>query len=154
MLNIDGDCDGDGVGTCKQTINNLYLISVKHFYGNMDAQISAAFSRLQPLCVRLAREHTRDNVTMVMRELESIECKEVMQQLQEYVLFPLRLILKQPEQRYIVCTLFFTTRVRSRTGGYVFTGVCLLTGRGVPHGLWSQVLSWGRVTPLSCHWSC
>ena len=72
----------------------------------MDVQISAAFSRLQPLCVRLAKEHTRDNVTMVMRELETIECKEVMQQLQEYVLFPLRLILKQPEKRYNVCTLF------------------------------------------------
>ena len=76
--------------------------------GNMDAQISAAFSRLQTLCVRLAREHTRHNVTTVMRELESIECTEVMQQLQEYVLFPLRLILKQPEQRYIVYTSFFT----------------------------------------------
>ena len=78
---------------------SVFLVSVKRFCGNMEAQISAAFSRLQPLCVRLAREHTRDNITVVMRELENIECTEVMQQLQEYVLFPLRLILKQPEQK-------------------------------------------------------
>ena len=67
----------------------------------MDEQISAAFSKLQPLCVRLAKEHTRDNVTAVMKEIEVIECTEVNQQLQEYVLFPLRLILKQPQQKYV-----------------------------------------------------
>ena len=78
---------------------SVFLVSVKRFCGNMEAQISVAFSRLQPLCVRLAREHTRDNIAVVIRELESIECTEVMQQLQEYVLFPLRLILKQPEKR-------------------------------------------------------
>ena len=65
----------------------------------MEEQISSAFSRLQPHCVRLAKQHTRDNVTMVMREIEKIECTEVMQQLQEYVLFPLRIIIKQSQDR-------------------------------------------------------
>ena len=28
MLNIDGDCDGDGVGTCKQTINKAQTVGI------------------------------------------------------------------------------------------------------------------------------
>ena len=51
--------------------------------------------------------------------------------------------------------LLITARVRSTTGGYVFTGVCLFKGVGYP-GLWSQVPSqplvpgpfWGA-TPIS-----
>ena len=41
-----------------------------------------------------------------------------------------------------------TTRVRSTTGGYVFTGVSLLTqGEGVPQGRYPSVQ--GRYPPLS-----
>ena len=41
-------------------------------------------------------------------------------------------ILPSPFQLHVHRRHFFTARVRSTTGGYVFTRVCLLTGR-VPH---------------------
>ncbi len=65
----------------------------------MDANISAAFARLQPVCARLARDRSRDNVAAVAQEVAQIECAEVLQSLQEYILFPLRVILKENKHR-------------------------------------------------------
>ena len=65
----------------------------------MEDETRAAFSRLQSHCARLARDASRDNVAHVIRELQSIQCAEVMQNLQEYVLFPLRVIIKKNQAK-------------------------------------------------------
>ena len=75
--------------------------------------------------------------------------------------------------RYIRRLVIFTARVRSTTGGYVFTGICLLTWGGYPSprffpmslvpgpfqggspvpssfpGHWSQVLSGGYLSQVT-----
>ena len=48
----------------------------------------------------------------------------------------------------VLLKVIITARVRSTTGGYVFTGVCLFGGGGYP-SLWSQILSRGGGTPAS-----
>ncbi|XP_033763360.1 TELO2-interacting protein 1 homolog [Pecten maximus] len=59
---------------------------------------SGLFERLRPICVQLTREHTRENVTALFQGINGLE-RKYMQELQEYVLFPLRIILKQ-EKKY------------------------------------------------------
>ncbi|OWF46694.1 TELO2-interacting protein 1 homolog [Mizuhopecten yessoensis] len=59
---------------------------------------SGLFERLRPICVQLTREHTRENVTALFQAVTGLE-RKYMQELQEYVLFPLRIILKQ-EKKY------------------------------------------------------
>ncbi|XP_069120826.1 TELO2-interacting protein 1 homolog [Argopecten irradians] len=59
---------------------------------------SGLFERLRPICVQLTREHTRENVSALSKALNGLE-RKYMQELQEYVLFPLRIILKQ-EKKY------------------------------------------------------
>ncbi|CAH1773622.1 unnamed protein product [Owenia fusiformis] len=55
---------------------------------------TSAFSTLRPICVTLSQEHTRENVKELNEKLEELDQKSL-QSLQEYVLFPLRFILKQ-----------------------------------------------------------
>lgn len=53
------------------------------------------FDKLRPLCVQLSKDHSRKNVVAVTTALEGID-RGCIQDLQEYLLFPLRIILKQP----------------------------------------------------------
>lgn len=53
------------------------------------------FDKLRPLCVQLSKDHSRKNVVAVTKALEGID-RGCIQDLQEYLLFPLRIILKQP----------------------------------------------------------
>ena len=59
-----------------------------------------AFRRFQPLCVKLTREHTADNVQALYNMLQTPTNPSVLQQLQEYILFPLRIILKQSKNKW------------------------------------------------------
>ncbi|XP_052284808.1 TELO2-interacting protein 1 homolog [Dreissena polymorpha] len=63
----------------------------------MDALRSEAFSRLKPFCVQLTREHTRENIAKLFTALQSVDIV-YLQDLQEYVIFPLRIILKHPKK--------------------------------------------------------
>ena len=49
----------------------------------------------------------------------------------------------QPEEAKVRSTCIFTDRVRSTEGGYVFTGVCLLTGGGGTQSYSGLVLGGG-----------
>lgn len=62
------------------------------------AQISdpkIAFAYLRPACVLLTREPTAANVETLSGQLKEVD-DAALQQLQEYVLFPLRFVLKTP----------------------------------------------------------
>jgi len=66
-----------------------------------DASLHEAFSRLQPICVRLTQEQTVeivDNLHMAVKTLD----KRAVSDLVEYVLFPLRLTLKKYGAKYVV----------------------------------------------------
>ncbi|CAH1239329.1 TTI1 [Branchiostoma lanceolatum] len=56
-----------------------------------------AFRRLRPCCVQLTKEQTVQNVSELRRLLEET-AGEDLQQLQEYALFPLRILLKQKQR--------------------------------------------------------
>ena len=66
-----------------------------------DAEIHEAFERLRPICVQLTREHNRANVTKLREALIGVK-GQALQQLQEYILFPLRLILKQSAVKLVI----------------------------------------------------
>ncbi|XP_056022184.1 TELO2-interacting protein 1 homolog [Ostrea edulis] len=53
------------------------------------------FDKVRPLCVQLSKDHSRKNIVAVTKALEGID-RGCIQDLQEYLLFPLRIILKQP----------------------------------------------------------
>ena len=53
------------------------------------------FERFKPVCVKLLREHTLENVVELHRVLQEPVDPEILQKIQEYILFPLRLIQKQ-----------------------------------------------------------
>uniref|UniRef100_A0A8C4SL43 TELO2 interacting protein 1 n=1 Tax=Erpetoichthys calabaricus TaxID=27687 RepID=A0A8C4SL43_ERPCA len=59
---------------------------------------SEAFKTLRPVCVKLTQEQTLQNVEKLHSQLQQIS-DSVLQQLQEYVLFPLRFTLKSPGQK-------------------------------------------------------
>ncbi|XP_072037283.1 TELO2-interacting protein 1 homolog [Amphiura filiformis] len=61
-------------------------------------QTQQAFQVLQPLCVSLIKEPTLENVQMLRRLLEGV-APDARQQLYQYILFPLRLILREPQKR-------------------------------------------------------
>ncbi|XP_064596602.1 TELO2-interacting protein 1 homolog [Liolophura sinensis] len=66
----------------------------------MDHSVEAfhrLFETFQPICVQLAKEHTRENVQALIRALDDANA-DGLQELQEYILFPLRIILKQPKK--------------------------------------------------------
>ncbi|XP_052824951.1 TELO2-interacting protein 1 homolog isoform X2 [Octopus bimaculoides] len=57
-------------------------------------QRSLAFQNLQPLCVGLVKEPTVQKLELLKNQLKAVD-REILGELYEYVLFPLRLILKQ-----------------------------------------------------------
>jgi len=59
-----------------------------------DAALHEAFTRLQPLCVRLTQEQTIEIVNSVHDAVKTLD-KRAVSDLAEYVLFPLRLTLKK-----------------------------------------------------------
>ena len=59
-------------------------------------QSSDAFRRLQPICVAVCRERSVSSLTALRDAVNSISDDESLQRLQEYILFPLKLILKLP----------------------------------------------------------
>ena len=61
-------------------------------------QTQRAFDILKPICVCLVKEPTLPNVQMLQRLLDGIP-PDPIQQLHQYILFPLRLILREPEKR-------------------------------------------------------
>lgn len=69
-----------------------------------NAERKKAFDKIRPLCVQLTKEHTRVNVQAVNTALTNVD-RTVIQDLQEYLLFPFRLILKQdkkyPDELYV-----------------------------------------------------
>ncbi|NXP54918.1 TTI1 protein, partial [Heliornis fulica] len=54
-----------------------------------------AFGALRPVCVQLTRAHTAENVALLQAHLAAVSAS-ALQELQEYVLFPLRFALKVP----------------------------------------------------------
>ena len=60
--------------------------------------VQSAFKRLQPICAALAQEHSRKNVILLHRVIQETDPLFI-NELQEYVLFPLRLIVKKSETR-------------------------------------------------------
>ena len=64
----------------------------------VNEDVSKVFERLRPLCVELTRNHSIQNVKAVHEILLELKPEEL-QQLQLYVLFPLRFILKSPNSR-------------------------------------------------------
>ncbi|ELT91555.1 hypothetical protein CAPTEDRAFT_223407 [Capitella teleta] len=97
--------------------------------------IHEAFEALRPICVQLAREQSLANVTQ-LRECLSKVHPLAFQPLQEYLLFPLRLILKQSksanhdfyaEVLSTMASIFSQTQTSSWDSFTdVFTSVCLL----------------------------
>lgn len=68
------------------------------------------FDKLRPLCVQLSKDHSRKNVVAVTKALEGID-RGCIQDLQEYLLFPLRIILKQPTKQYVVTFAQFSNSI-------------------------------------------
>ncbi|XP_078696287.1 TELO2-interacting protein 1 homolog [Branchiostoma floridae x Branchiostoma belcheri] len=65
----------------------------------MSESTKEAFRRLRPVCVRLTKEQAVENVLELRRSLEETSGEDL-QQLQEYALFPLRILLKQKQSRH------------------------------------------------------
>jgi len=59
-----------------------------------DAALHEAFTRLQPICIRLTQEQTVEVVDNLRKAVKTLD-KRAVSDLVEYVLFPLRLTLKQ-----------------------------------------------------------
>ena len=55
------------------------------------------FSLLKPVCVQLTKDHSRTNISNLFTALRTVDIV-FLQDLQEYVLFPLRVILKHPRK--------------------------------------------------------
>ncbi|XP_035697320.1 TELO2-interacting protein 1 homolog [Branchiostoma floridae] len=63
----------------------------------MTESTKEAFRRLRPCCVQLTKQQTVQNVSELRKLLEET-AEEDVQQLQEYALFPLRIVLKQKQR--------------------------------------------------------
>ncbi|XP_061114708.1 TELO2-interacting protein 1 homolog isoform X2 [Conger conger] len=81
----------------------------------------AAFAFLRPVCVLLTREQTAANARLLGEQLRMVSAS-ALQQLQEYVLFPLRFVLRTPGPKKVgavqaavegVAYVLSVTRVRS-----------------------------------------
>ncbi|KAK6177026.1 hypothetical protein SNE40_015216 [Patella caerulea] len=59
-----------------------------------DEEKSRAFNRLKPLCVTVTKQPCRESIQRLHQELKATD-QPLLQDLQEYVLFPLRLVFKQ-----------------------------------------------------------
>lgn len=58
---------------------------------------SSAFVKLKPFCMRLIKDQSRENVVALRRALEQLE-NDSLQNLHEYVLFPLTLVLQNAKR--------------------------------------------------------
>jgi len=65
-----------------------------------DAALHDAFTRLQPICVRLTQEQTVEIVDNLHEAVKTLD-KRAVSDLIEYVLFPLRLTLKKSGTKYV-----------------------------------------------------
>ncbi|XP_078616742.1 TELO2-interacting protein 1 homolog [Branchiostoma floridae x Branchiostoma japonicum] len=65
----------------------------------MTESTKEAFRRLRPCCVQLTKQQTVQNVSELRKLLEET-AEEDLQQLQEYALFPLRIVLKQKQRQH------------------------------------------------------
>lgn len=67
---------------------------------------SAALHEVKPLCVRLLKDRSKDNVTVLRRALEQLN-DEACQELHEYLLLPLALVLKNENKQVILYNASF-----------------------------------------------
>ncbi|XP_048249152.1 TELO2-interacting protein 1 homolog isoform X1 [Haliotis rufescens] len=63
----------------------------------MAAERTESFDKLRPVCVKLTKEQTRESVQELFDGIRSVPA-DVLQDLQEYVLFPLRFTIKHQTQ--------------------------------------------------------
>ncbi|XP_077192213.1 TELO2-interacting protein 1 homolog [Paroedura picta] len=108
-----------------------------------------AFGALRPVCVELTKAQTAENVERLCGQLQSVS-DLALQELQEYVLFPLRYTLKTPGPKreavvlkVVECVAFVLSATRVRKAGLLqelFSDLCLCLGSPV---------SPGRLAPLS-----
>ena len=89
----------------KRQILNLFTVFIME--QEKEILVRRAFEDLRPVCVELSRNHTRANVAKLQKHLKTAD-RAALQPLQEYLLFPLRLILKQSKDKSVVVLLFAT----------------------------------------------
>ena len=63
-----------------------------------DDKTSEYFRTLQPVCVRLTKDHSIEAVKLMQNAVKTVP-QQYLQYLQSYVLFPLRIILKQSPKK-------------------------------------------------------
>ena len=85
------------VGKCSHIIHVILRFSCLIYRACLNAERKKVFDKIRPLCVQLTKEHTRINVQAINAALVNVD-KNVLQDLQEYLLFPFRLILKQEKK--------------------------------------------------------
>ncbi|KAK3104535.1 hypothetical protein FSP39_004461 [Pinctada imbricata] len=122
-----------------------------------------AFETLRPLCVQLTREHTRKNVTAVSIALDKVNNRIILQELQEYLIFPVRILLKTQkdysEDLYTDAFSLLEKILReTRIGSWdlfmdLFTTACVMIGSPSPtkdHGkVCSEELKFAIVKTLN-----
>ncbi|KAL8179855.1 UNVERIFIED_CONTAM: hypothetical protein K2H54_073612 [Gekko kuhli] len=96
-----------------------------------------AFGALRPVCVQLTKAQTAENVERLHLQLRSVS-DSALQELQEYVLFPLRFTLKTPGpkresvvQKVVECLAFVLSATRVRKADLLqelFSELCLCLG--------------------------
>ncbi|ESO83680.1 hypothetical protein LOTGIDRAFT_169160 [Lottia gigantea] len=68
--------------------------SYSKFLKDRDMDRSVAFNNLQPICVVVTKQPSRENILKLREELMKLDVG-LLQDFQEYVIFPLRLVFKQ-----------------------------------------------------------
>ncbi|KAL4220850.1 TEL2-interacting protein 1 [Mactra antiquata] len=81
----------------KQTFVAIRAEMMTRLQSVSDSLRSEAFTLLKPYCVTLTKDHTRENIAKLFSALRSVNLV-FLQDLQEYVIFPLRIILKHPKK--------------------------------------------------------
>ena len=82
----------------KWLVYNLFTILLYPlFCFSRESVRSEVFGLLKPVCVQLTKDHSRANISNLFTALRSVDIV-FLQDLQEYVLFPLRVILKHPKK--------------------------------------------------------
>lgn len=90
-----------------------------------------AFAYLRPACVLLTKEPTVTNVETLSNQLKEIN-DSTLQQLQEYVLFPLRFVLKVPGPKKEILV-----QIVAETISYVLENTCIQSWETL-HDLFSE----------------
>lgn len=91
-----------------------------------------AFAYLRPACVLLTKEPTVTNVETLSNQLKEIN-DAALQQLQDYVLFPLRFVLKVPGQKKDILV-----QTVAETISYVLENTCVQSWETL-HDLFSEL---------------